>query len=232
MTTTSPARTHPDLTAGSPGPTRLRVAAVALGASAATISVLLATTPWGDRLDSSSADVLSYDDLVKVHDAAWPSMLIDGFAFAVIGLTVGLGVLHLVCGRGRIAAVVGAVMTAAGGILFGMGAVGFATIGWFASADGLSDGTGQALVDFANDNPGHLMGPDLAGFLLNAVGSLVLAVALIRSRAVPVYAAVAYILLTLAQFSGLPGRAMDFLQIAMMLGLIGFAAVLWRRAEA
>jgi hypothetical protein len=232
MTTTSPARTRTDATAPAPGPARLRVAAAALGASAAAIAVLLATTPWGDRLDSSSDDVLSYDSLVKVHDAAWPSMLIDGFAFAVIGLTVGLGVLHLVRGRGRIAALVGAVMTTAGGILFAMGAIGLATIGWFASADGLSNGTGQALVDFANDNPGHLMGPDIAGFLLTAVGSLVLAAALLRSRAIPIYAVVAYILLTLAQFSGVPGRAMDLLQIVMMLGLIAFAVVLWRRANA
>jgi hypothetical protein len=231
MTTTSPTRIHTDATAPSPGPTRLRVAAVALGASAAAIGVLLATTPWGDRLDSSSDDVLNYDSLVKVHDAAWPSMLVDGFAFAVIGLTVGLGVLHLVRGRGRIAALVGAVLTTAGGILFAMGAIGFAAIGWFASADGLSNGTGQALVDFANDNPGHLMGPDMAGFLLTAVGSLVIAAALIRSRVLPVYVVVAYILLILVQFSGIPGRAMDFVQIAMMLMLIGFAGVLWRRAD-
>jgi hypothetical protein len=168
---------------------------------------------------------------VKVHDAAWPSLLIDGFAFAVVGLTVGLGVLHLARGRGRITALVGAVMTTAGGTLFAMGAAGFATIGWFASADGLSDGTGQALVDFANDNPGQLMGPDMAGFLLTTVGSLVLAAALIRSRALPTYAVVAYVLLTLAQFFGIPGRAMDFLQIVMMLLLVGLATVLWRRAD-
>jgi hypothetical protein len=37
--------------------------------------------------------------------------------------------------------------------------------------------------------------------------------------------------MVLAQFSGVPGRALDFLQIAMMLLLIGFAAVLWRRAD-
>jgi hypothetical protein len=232
MTATSPTQSRAEATAPSTDTNRLRVAAAALGASAATIVVLLATTPWGDRLDSGSDNVLNYQNLVKVHDAAWPSMLIDGFAFAVVGLTVGLGVLHLVRGRGRIAALVGAVMTTAGGTLFAMGAAGFATIGWFASANGLSGGAGQTLVDYANDSPGHLMGPDLAGFLLTAAGSLVLAVALIRSRAVPGYAAVAYMLLTLAQFSGIPGRAMDFLQIVMMLMLIGLAAVLWRRAEA
>jgi hypothetical protein len=36
--------------------------------------------------------------------------------------------------------------------------------------------------------------------------------------------------LTFVQFAGVTGRTMDFLQIAMMLLLIGFATVIWRRA--
>jgi len=36
--------------------------------------------------------------------------------------------------------------------------------------------------------------------------------------------------MTLVQFAGLPGRTMDFLQIAMMMLLIGLAPVIWRRA--
>lgn len=231
MTTTSAVHQHTEPTAHPAGPGRIRVVAGALGAAAATVSVLLATTPWGDRLDSSSDEILSYDKLVTVHDAAWASMLLDGFAYAVIGLTLGLGVLHLARGRGRMLALVGAVITTAGGVLFAMGAAAFAAIVRFAGADGLSDGSGQTLVDFANDHPGHLMGPNMVGFLLTTVGSLVLAGALIRARAVPVYAVVAYVLLILAQFSGIPGRAMDFLQIALMLVLIGFAAVLWHRAD-
>jgi hypothetical protein len=175
---------------------------------------------------------LNYGNVVTVQDAAWPSMLLDGFAYAVIGLTLGLGVLHLARDRGRVVALVGAVITTAGGVLFAMGAAALATIVWFAGADGLSDGTGQALVDFANDHPGHLMGPAMVGFLLTMIGSLVLCSALIRARALPVYAVVLYVLLTLAQFTGIPGRAMDLLQIAMMLVLLGFAAVLWRRSDA
>lgn len=231
MTTTSAARNHTESTADSPGPGRIRVVAAALGGAAAAISALLITTPWGERLDDSSDEILVYDKLVSVHDAVWPSMVLDGFAFAVLGFTVGLGVLHFVRGRGRVLALVGAVISAAGGVLFAMGAAAFATTVWFASADGLSDGTGQTLVDLANDHPGHLMGPNMAGFLLTAIGSLVLAGALIRARAVPVYAVVAYVVLTLVQFTGIPGRALDFLQIAMMLLLIGFAAALWRHAD-
>ena len=157
-------------------------------------------------------------------------MLVDSFAYAVIGLTVGLGVLHLVRSKGRILALVGAVLTTAGGILFAMGGAAFATVVWFITADGLPDGAGQSLVDYANDHVGHLMGIDMAGFVLTTLGSLVLAAALIRARAVPVPAVVAYLLLTIAQFVPVQGRVIDFLQIAMMVLLIGFAAVVWRRA--
>ena len=229
MTTTAPDQLDTDLAVASRrGP--IRVAAAALAASAATVSVLLATTPWGDRLDSSSEEVLNYDKLLDVRDAAWSSVLVDSFAYAVIGLTLGLGVLHLARSKGRVAALVGAVLTTAGGILFAMGGAAFATVVWFISADGLSEGAGQSLVDYANDHLGHLMGLEMAGFALITLGTLVLGAALIRARAVPVPAVVVYILLTLVQFAGLPGRAMDFLQIAMMVLLVGFAAVVWRRA--
>ncbi len=228
MTTTATVPTDVETSASST--VRTRVVAASLAASAATVAVLLATTPWGDRLDSSSDEVLSYDKLLDVRDAAWSSLLLDSFAYAVIGLTLGLGVLHLVRSKGRVAALVGAVLTTAGGILFAMGGAAFATVVWFITADGLSDGAGPSLVDYANDNVGHLMGVDMAGFVLTTLGSLVLAAALIRARAVPITAVAVYILLTLVQFAGLPGRAMDFLQVAMMVLLIGFAAVVWRRA--
>jgi len=230
MTTTSPTRLDGSAATSETGSGRIRLTAAALAASAATAVVLLATTPWGDRLDSGADEILTYDTLLDGRDAAWPSMLLDSFAFAVIGLTVGLGVLHLARAKGRIAALLGAALTTAGGILFAMGGTAFATLLWFITADGLPRGAGQSLVDYANDHPGHLVGPGIAGFLLTTIGALVLSVALIRARAVPVPAVIIYIVLTLVQFTGLPGRAMDFLQIAMMVLLIGFAAAIWRRA--
>jgi len=230
MTTTSPTRLDGSVATSETGSGGVRLTAAALAASSATALVLLATTPWGDRLDSGADEILTYDKLLEGRDAAWPSMLLDSFAFAVIGLTVGLGVLHLARGKGRTAALIGAALTTAGGILFAMGGTAFATLTWFITADGLPRGAGQSLVDSANDHAGHLVGPSVAGFLLTTTGALVLAVALIRARAVPVPAVIIYIVLTLVQFTGLPGRAMDFLQIAMMVLLIGFAVVIWRRA--
>jgi hypothetical protein len=210
---------------------RIRTAAVALAASAVTVAGLLAAPPWGDRLDSSSDAFLDYDKLLEVRDAAWAGMLVDGFAYAVVAITLSLGVLHLVRGRGRIAALVGAVLTIAGGILFAMGAVGFATFAWFATAPGLPDGAGRSLIDFANDHVAHVIGPDMAGFATYTLGTLVLSAALIRARAVPMPAVVAFIVVTLGQFAVPSGtNVLNYLQILLMVILVGFAAVVWRRA--
>ena len=120
MTTTSPTRLDGSVAPSETGSGRVRLTAAALAASSATALVLLATTPWGDRLDSGADEILTYDTLLDGRDAAWPSMLLDSFAFAVIGLTVGLGVLHLARAKGRIAALLGAALTTAGGILLSL----------------------------------------------------------------------------------------------------------------
>jgi hypothetical protein len=231
MATASPIRLDDSVAPSGTGSGRIRLTAAALAASAASAVVLLSTTPWGDRLDSGADKILTYDTLLDVRDAAWPSMLLDSFAFAVIGLTLGLSVLHLASHRGRTAALIGAVLTTAGGILFAMGGAAFATFTWFVTADGLPGGAGESLVAYANDHPGHLIGLNMVGFLMTTIGALVLSAALIRARAVPVPAVATYVVLTLGQFTGLSGRTLDFLQIAMMMLLIGFAAVIWRRAR-
>ena len=102
MTTTSPTRLDAHASTARSGPGRIRLVAGALAAASATVAVLLATTPWGDRLDSSSDEVLDYDKLLGLGNAAWPSMLLDSFAYAVIGVTLALGVLHLVRDRGPV----------------------------------------------------------------------------------------------------------------------------------
>jgi hypothetical protein len=230
-TTAAPTTAVAGTTQHTTGPARIRTAAAALAASSFTVAGLLATKPWGDRLDSSADDFLDYDKLLEVRDAAWASMLVDGFAYAVVALTLGLGVLHLARGSGRVAALVGAVLATAGGILFAIGAGAFATFAWIATEPGLPRGAGRTLVDYANDHVGHVIGADMAGFVTFTLGTLVLSVALVRARAVPVPAVAGFVALTLAQFVMPAGNdVLNYLQIAMMLMLVGFAAVVWRRA--
>jgi hypothetical protein len=66
---------------------------------------------------------------------------------------------------------------------------------------------------------------------VSRVFTLVLSVALVRARAVPVPAVAGFVVLTLAQFVMPAGKdVLNYLQIAMMLMLVGFAFVVWRRA--
>jgi hypothetical protein len=143
MTITTQSATA-DTVAASVTTTRIRVVACSLGAAAMTVAALLATTPWGDRYDSSAEEVLDYDRLGPVRDGAWGGMLADGLAFAVLGLTLGILVCHLVRARGRVAALVGAGLATLGGILFAMGGMSFATLTWFAS--GISEPAGREVV--------------------------------------------------------------------------------------
>lgn len=226
MTTTSHSA-HPDTLPVTGSTTRIRVVAGALGAAGVTVAALLITTPWGDRYDSGADEVITYDSLPAAPQAAWIAMLADGLAFAVLGICLGLVVCHLVRGRGRVAALLGALLATVGGILFAMGGLSFATLIWFAS--GVPEDVGRPLVDHANDSPGHLLGATMAGFLLFTLSQLALATALFRARAVPVAGVAAYVLLVLAQFAPLPGRALDGLQIAMMALCVALAVTVLRR---
>lgn len=228
MTTTAPANPTTDR-ADVAHAGRIRLVAAALAAASATLAALVITHPWGERLDSSADEVLSYDLVVENHANAWPAMLVDVFAFGVIAVCLAIGVAHLVRGRGRTVATVGAVLVVAGGILSAMGSFAFTTVVYFVGT--LPAGPGRELVAVANDDVAHLLGVEMAGFLLFTSGSLVLTVALVRARAVPRPAVALFVLLTIGLFVGLPGAVMDGVQAAQVLLAGGLAVPLWRSAR-
>jgi hypothetical protein len=213
------------------GPGRIRLVAGALAAAAASVAVLVALHPWGERLDSGADEILSYDVLLRAdRDTAWASLLVDGFAFAVVALTAALGTCLLVRRRGRLPALVGSVLTVTGGVLFAMGSSGFATLTWYATSDALPEAAARGLVTYANDTPAQLLGAQMAGFLLVTVGGLTLAVALGRARAVPLPAVAGFVVLTLALFVPLPAGGIDVVQVLQMALVAALAIPLWRRA--
>ena len=210
------------------GPGRLRLVAGTLAVASIALAVLVVTHPWGDRLDSSADDVLSYGGLPTDPDTAWAAMLVDVFVFGVVAVCLAIGTCHLVRGRGRVAAATGSVLVVAGGLLSAMGGFAFATITWFATE--LPEASGRDLVSVANDNVAQLLGAEMAGFLCVTLGSLVLAAALFRARAVPRLAITAYVVLTVALFVGLSETAMDLAQAAQVLVAGALAVPLWRSA--
>ena len=208
---------------------RIRLVAATLAAASATLAVLVVTHPWGERLDSSADDVLAYDQIVDNHANAWPAMLADVVAFGLVAVCAAIGVAHLVRGRGRAVATVGGVLVVLGGLLSAMGSFAFTTVVYFAAE--LPEGAGRDLVDTANDDVTHLLGVEMAGFLLVTLGSLVLAAALLRGRVVPRPPVVAFVLLTIGLFA-VTGTALDLVQAAQVLLAGALAIPLWRRSVA
>lgn len=192
---------------------RAAIVSAFLALGAAVVAVLVLWQPWGER------DALGYADLAPHRDAAWLGALADGLAFAVVGIALGLAVCRLAPARGATWANAGAVMTALGGVAFCAGMVSFGSFAWYATdTAAVPAGPGEALMTYVEDNPGHMLGVQMVGFLLFTLGSLALMVALWRSRAVPRWLPIAYLVLTIGTFA-LGGVALNVVEAVQMLSL-------------
>jgi hypothetical protein len=63
----------------------------------------------------------------------------------------------------------------------------------------------------------------MAGFLLFTIGSILLLIALIRARTVPLWLPIAFLALVVAQFAPVPSRILDFVQVALTALLVVLA---------
>ena len=162
----------------------------------------------------------------------WGAILIDALAFAVVGISLSIVVCGLARARGAVWATVGAVVTTLGGIALAMGEFGFAALSWYATdTDAVSVTEGTKLLDYSVDHPEHGMVVQMAGFLLFTVGSILLLVALMRARSVPLWLPIVALVLIVAQFSPVPGRVLDFIQVAFMALLVVLAWLFHREAS-
>ena len=78
-------------------------------------------------------------------------------------------------------------------------------------------------MDYTVDHPEHGMVVQMAGFLLFTIGTVLLGIALIRSRAVPLWLPIAFLVLVVAQFAPVPSRVLDFVQVGLMVLLVVLA---------
>ena len=235
--TTQENTTTADRTPNGPGPgtpgsegdnstTRVRIVAAALALGAIAVASMLVWRPWGER------NAFGYDDVEPLRDNAWIGTFVDGLAFAVTAIALSLVTCYLVRARGSKWATTGAVITSLAGIVFAMGSLAHGAVAWFATSDVISVEAGTALLNQVEDNPLRVMVPVMVGFLGYSIGTLMLSVALLRGHAVPRWLPITFVVLTLAQFSPVPSRALDFIQIALMALLVCLAGmVLARRAD-
>lgn len=205
---------------------RTLIVAATLMLAATAVALVLLFRPWPVR------NSFLYEELAPFRDAIWTTILIDAVAFAVVGISLSLGVCLLAPARGARLANLGAIVTTAGGLFFAMGAFAFAAFTWYVTdPTALPIQDGARFLEFAVANPEHLMLPQMLGFLLYTIGTLILAAAMLRSGAVSRWLPIAIVGTTLAQFA-VHDRALDFVQIGAMavLVLVGLQLVRVRRA--
>ena len=210
-----------------PSGPRTTLVASALAVSAAAVASVLLWHPWPTR------DQFGYGDIAPVRDGMWTGIVIDATAFAVLGVALSLVVCMLARSRGAVWATVGAVVTSLGGIAFAMGAFGFASLAWYATdTTAIPVEAGAEFLKYAVDNPQHGMVLQMAGFLLFTLGSIALFIALIRARTVPLWLPITFFVLVVAQFTPVPSRVLDFIQVALMALLVVLAWMFHREASA
>ena len=201
-----------------PSGSRTTLVASGLALGAIGVASVLLWHPWPTR------DRFGYGDIAPIRDAMWQAIVIDAIAFCVMALTLSIVVCGLARTRGAVLATIGAVITTLGGIAFAMGEFGFVAVAWYATEpDAVSVAEGTELLAYSVDHPEHGMVVQMAGFLLFTVGSLLLVIALIRARSVPLWLPIAFIVLVVAQFAPVPSRILDFVQVALMALIVALA---------
>jgi hypothetical protein len=210
-------------------PALARLVAGALVVGAACASAVLAWRPFPERND------ISFTGFAPTADAAWIGALLDGVAVAVVGVSIGLAACCLVTSRGARWALVGVAATGLGGMLFLAGIFGYAALAWYAVQPAVGEPAGTALLDLVEKEPAHVLVPQVVGFLLFNIGTLLVAVALWRGRALHRPLIGVLVLLVLAQFafpeSMGPRRFIDAIQIGIMLVFGAVGLRLWRAAQ-
>jgi len=228
MTTRPSPTTASDLAPSTvPSGSRTTLVATALAVSAAAVASVLLWHPWPIR------DRFGYGDIAPIRDGMWTGIVIDALAFGVLGVALSLVVCMMARSRGAVWATVGSVVTSLGGIAFAMGAFGFASLAWYATdTTAIPVETGTEFLKYAVDNPQHGMVLQMAGFLLFTLGSIALFIALIRARTVPLWLPITFFVLVVAQFTPVPSRVLDLIQVALMALLVVLAWMFHRETSA
>jgi hypothetical protein len=179
------------------------------------------------ELPDSSAGLL---ELVGRDPAGWFRIHAVASASAALSIVASVALASLVRSRGAVLATVGATLAAIGG---GMLAIAFGAEAELVSlaADPSLDRTAMAaLLDLQPASPATAL--LMAGFPFAGIGSLLLAVALLRSRSVPRWMPALVLLGLVASFAAAPGSHVGpFLLAPAVIGYFALARELVRAAR-
>ncbi len=217
-----------DYTVIAPAANRARrvLASAVLAAGASSVGWVLATDPF-------HGNDKSYEHVAAHRDGAWAGAVVDGVGSAAVGIGLALVLVLLVRRRGAVLATCAAVVTAIGGVLFAIGIYAGGVLAWYATdtATMPADAGGRLLGRAFEDAPGHLIIPQMIGYLaLYGLGLLLAAAALWRSGTVPVWLPGALVISAVGG-SVAPERIGEYAGIGQMAVLVVLAVIAGRGGQ-
>jgi hypothetical protein len=168
--------------AGGPGRLGLLFAAIVVtSVSAFALSLMSALKPLGH-----GGGLPGYAAIAPHRDYAWAFFVIAGVQLIIGACAAALASLLLARERGARWATAGASLVWLGAALYGVGIGGWAALYYFGTDPrALSPAAGARLFHSFNHDGAHMLAVPFGGALIVAIGSLLIAVALLRARSVP-----------------------------------------------
>lgn len=216
-------RTAPPPTVADPV-LRRRVGIVALLLAITAVAAVPGGLLWPEP--AAGGETYAYSDIQPARDLWWGLLVVLSGALVINVPAQALLTTLLVRRRGAAWATTGAVVMWIGAALYAVGVAGWAAAYYFATAPGVDAG----VIERINDDSAHLYGVMIPGALLVALGTVIQAVGLWRSHAVPRWIPVLW--LTIIATFVVPGNGIVGLLTAlpMTAASLGTAYYAWRQA--
>ncbi|WP_371404700.1 DUF4386 domain-containing protein [Kribbella sp. NBC_00662] len=204
--------------------TRRRIGIAGLVLALTALAALPGGVLWPEP--AGGGDTYTYGDIQPLRDRWWGLLVFLSANLILNVLAQALLTVYLVRRRGAAWATVGGLIMWIGTALYAVGVGGWAATYYFATAPGVE----TSAMDRINDDTLHLLGALMIGSLLVALGTVVQAVGLFRSHAVPRWIPVLW--LTIVLTFVIPGNGWVGLLTAvpMVAASIGTAYYAWRRS--
>lgn len=202
---------------------RRRVGFVALALAVTAIAAVPGGLLWPEP--SGGGETYSYAD-IQPHRALWWGLLTALAVNLVINVPAqALLTVLLVRARGAALATAGGIIMWIGTALYAVGAAGWAAAYYFSTAAGVD----PSVIERVNDDSAHVFGVMIPGALLVALGTVLQAVGLLRSRVVPRWIPVLW--LTIVATFVVPGNGLAGLitAVPMTAASLGTAYYAWKK---
>lgn len=209
--------------------TRRRIGIVLVALAVTAVVAVPAGLLWPES--STGSETYAYGDIASIRDRWWGLLILLGALQTVTVPTQAIATLVLVRRRGSAWATWGAGLMWVGASLQGVGVAFMAGAYFFPTDPSVSRAVGTEVFTVIGHDQAHLFGAVIPGALLVVIGTVLQAVAMFRSHALPVWVPIATLFAILTFVVPGNGVAGLFTSLPTAAGALGLAYCAWREVS-